>query len=419
VAILFGKVLDETGDPVRKASVSLYKEDHRSGVSRIRVLRRLETDDEGYYEFSSLNDGTYFVSVNATPWYATHFAREERGQQTSASQVDPRLDVAYPMIFYAGATDSDEATPIPVRGGDHLEVDLHLHPVPALHFIFHVDNAQSGFSQPMLAKPVFDGVEVVQSGGAQEVSPGVYETSGIAQGRYLLGTPRAGFEMTAPEVELTSNDQELDSPIENPEVTVKAAVKSAGTDPLPPRIQIALRNSSQKLVAWSEVDDKGVGTLNVVPGKYEVLAGSQNKAYSVVRVSSQSTDSAGRTLLVQAAGSTLNVTLTLVGGAVNVEGFAKRRSEPIAGAMVVLIPKDPELNKDLFRRDQSDSDGSFSLLSVIPGEYTIVAIEDGWDLDWAKPGVIASYGRNGRKITVGGQARGAMKLEEAIEVESK
>ena len=416
VAIVYGKVLDEAGDAVRKASVRLYKEDHRSGVSRIRVFRRMQTDDAGYYEFSSLNDGTYFLSVNATPWYATH--RVPIAEEDETGQVDPNLDVAYPITFYAGATESEDATPIPVRGGDRLEVDLHLNPVPALHLIFHVDNPEEGFSQPMLEKPVFDGVELIQSGGVQQVSPGVYETSGVAQGRYLLATPGAGSELKAPEVELTSNDQELDTPPEVQEVTVKAAVKLQGADTLPPKIQIVLMNSSQKLVAWSEVDDKGFGTLKVVPGKYEVFAGSPSKAYSVVRVRSQGADSAGRTLSVP-AGFPLDVTLMLVAGAVTVEGFAKHGSEPVAGAMVVLIPKDPDLNKDMFRRDQSDSDGSFSLLSVIPGEYTIVAIEDGWDLDWAKPGVIAAYGRNGKKISVSGQARGALKLEAPVEVQKK
>ena len=59
--------------------------------------------------------------------------------------------------------------------------------------------------------------------------------------------------------------------------------------------------------------------------------------------------------------------------------------------MIVMVPKDPESNGELFRRDQSDLDGSFSLGTVIPFEYTIVAIENGWDLNWSQPGVIAHY----------------------------
>jgi len=68
--------------------------------------------------------------------------------------------------------------------------------------------------------------------------------------------------------------------------------------------------------------------------------------------------------------------------------------------MIVLVPKDPENNRDRFRRDQSDFDGTFTLRSVIPGEYTILAIEDGWDLDWAKPAVIEHYAAHGQPIVV-------------------
>ena len=57
--------------------------------------------------------------------------------------------------------------------------------------------------------------------------------------------------------------------------------------------------------------------------------------------------------------------------------------------MVVLVSKDTESNQELLRRNQSDLDGSFSLQSVIPGSYTIIALENAWNLDWAKPAVLA------------------------------
>ena len=68
--------------------------------------------------------------------------------------------------------------------------------------------------------------------------------------------------------------------------------------------------------------------------------------------------------------------------------------------MILLVPKDPATEREMFRRDQSDSDGSFELSRVVPGEYTVVAIEDGWTLDWARAEVIAHYLAGGQKITV-------------------
>jgi hypothetical protein len=61
------------------------------------------------------------------------------------------------VTYYADATEADDATPIPSRGGDHLEVDIHLTPVPALHVLFHApDNGAQGVAWPMLEKPAFD-----------------------------------------------------------------------------------------------------------------------------------------------------------------------------------------------------------------------------------------------------------------------
>ncbi|HZQ69210.1 MAG TPA: carboxypeptidase-like regulatory domain-containing protein [Terriglobales bacterium] len=414
-AVLSGKVLDDAGDPVRDASITLYREDHRSGVSRIRTFRKSKTDDQGYYEFTPLEDGTYFISAMATPWYAF---RPSRGEgKIEGADENPSLDVAYPITFYAGATESDEATPIPIRGGDRLDVDIHLAPVPALHFVFHVDGDPTrAFQTPVLQKPVFDGFDYVQSGDVRMLSPGTYESAGVAAGRYVIGTQ--GGEGRDSEIELANDGQEIENAPQTPAVEVRASVQVAGENVLPAKLELALRNSNQKLAAWSSVDEKGNASFAVVPGRYVVLAGSPGKAYSVARISFGGVQTAGRLINVPTA-STLNLSLTLVGGAVTVEGVAKRASQPVPGAMIVLIPKDPETDKDMFRRDQSDSDGSFALQGVIPGTYTIIAIEDGWDLDWAKPGVIAGYGRNGRSVTIGSQETGTLKLKQPIEVQPK
>jgi len=86
---------------------------------------------------------------------------------------------------------------------------------------------------------------------------------------------------------------------------------------------------------------------------------------------------------------------------------------------LLLVPKHPEANRELFRRDQSDLDGSFTLQNVVPGTYTVTAIADGWDLDWSKPGVISNYAKNGQTIVVPAQAERTVKVPEAVEVQRK
>ena len=71
-AVLAGKVQDEVGEPVRNAQITVYREDRSQGASRITRFRGTTTDDQGRYEVTPLDPGTYFVSARAFPWYAIH-----------------------------------------------------------------------------------------------------------------------------------------------------------------------------------------------------------------------------------------------------------------------------------------------------------------------------------------------------------
>jgi hypothetical protein len=118
------------------------------------------------------------------------------------------------------------------------------------------------------------------------------------------------------------------------------------------------------------------------------------------------------------AGAALNFAISLIGGSSTIEGFVQQSSKPFAGAMVVLVPANPDAHLEFFRRDQSDLDGSFGLPNVVPGTYTAVAIEDGWDLDWSKPNVIARYAKIGEKITIPPNTK-TIRLPAPIELQPK
>jgi hypothetical protein len=64
----------------------------------------------------------------------------------------------------------------------------------------------------------------------------------------------------------------------------------------------------------------------------------------------------------------------------------------------------------LFRRDQSDSDGSFTLPAILPGKYTVIAIENGWDLDWYTPSVLQKYLPAGERVDVSPESKLEVKV---------
>jgi protocatechuate 3,4-dioxygenase beta subunit len=416
-ALLTGTVLDESGEPVRRAMVCLYREDRQWGVERIHKVRAETTDDQGVYEFYPLDSGTYFVSAVATPWYATHHTSSAAGDPGSRPESDRSLDVAYPEAYYKDATEPQAATPIALRGGDRLEADLHLNPVPALHLIYRVpDQARSGFAPPNLERSVFDGVDGIPIQSWESPSPGVFESSGLAPGTYTVTFQ--GSSAVGVNVDLKEDGQEIDSTKGESASRLKASLRMLGGEKPSADLTVQLRNSKWRVVTQQTVDAKGeVEFDSVAPGKYEVLVQGPQRAYSLVRVSSGGAENTGDRINL-AAGRSLEVSLLVAGSTTNVEGFAARKGRPLAGAMVVLVPRDPEANRTLFRRDQSDLDGSFNLLNVIPGSYTIVAIDHGWDLDWASPAVIRAYTRHGKTITVG-DTKGSMHLRDAVEVQAQ
>jgi hypothetical protein len=87
--------------------------------------------------------------------------------------------------------------------------------------------------------------------------------------------------------------------------------------------------------------------------------------------------------------------------------------------MVDLVPRQITSLDSLVRRDQSDSDGSFSLRDVVPGDYTVVAIQDGWELDWAEPQVIARYLPGGVAVTVTDSSGKVLNLASPVLVQDR
>ena len=243
LAVLRGKVLDESGEPVRMARVTLWREDHSVGVSRVASFRTSLADDQGAYEFSPLNAGTYFVSVVATPWYAVH-PPSSVGEDKSVLpvMVDRGLDVVYPTTYYAGATESDEATPIPIRGGDRVEIDLHLVAVPALHVIFR--DEQQGMA--MLRKRAFDGLEPLSGAqNIQPIAPGVFEMT-TAPGSYQVYLRGASGNERVSDVDITQDRQELDATSGEAAGRIKALVRVQGREDLPRELYVVLQDARKK-----------------------------------------------------------------------------------------------------------------------------------------------------------------------------
>jgi len=418
-AIVSGIVTSDSGEPIGAARVTLYRQTHENGESRIVVNRSGTADDTGYWEFSRLRPGTYYISVTANPWYAfrpTLKSDADGNPLPPDQQPHSVLDVAYPVTFYPNALDSASASPITLNAGDHVEANLSLHAVPAIHLQFRIPQPStpgSGISMPQLSTDVF-GTEQSQPYGQMFMSgpPGnlIADIGGVPPGQYTLREFGRQGEVSGPTLDLTTS-QTVEFAASTNTVDVSGKLAMASGQHLPDGITASLVPSGQAASATNRIfnnsdrvsADGSFDFHSVAPGMYELEVGASGGALAVEQMAASGAEVQGSRFTV--VGDAVLLAATLVSGSVTVTGYAQVGGKAIGGAMILLVPRDPNASRELYRRDQSDSDGSFILRRVIPGAYTLVAIQDGWTLDWAHPDVIAPYLARGLRLQIADQQK--------------
>lgn len=406
-----GAITDDYGEPVSGARVELWVEQHDAGSTRYVRSGQQTTDDTGTYEFAALRPGSYYLGVIATPWYAFHppLRYDSHGQLLPESeQPSSPLDVVYPMTFYENATDSDSATAIRVHAGDRLQMNIAMHAAAAIHLKIRVavpsGEQHRGVAMPQLMQRVFgsdDFVPVTMRAGSMQDGEMTVEFAGLAPGHYVLRSyGRTGGGRGDVAVDL-SGDQSINySTARAGGVSVTGKLGMADGGSLPDNLLIELNSHAGSAPRRIDhVAPDGIFTFSgVEPGNYALQAIVPGSVVSVLQLAASGAEVEGIHFTV--ADAPVLVAATLARGETTISGFARRNGRGIGGAMIVLIPEDAGTGRDQYRRDQSNSDGSFTLQKVLPGRYRLVAIEDGWGLDWSDPRVMAPYLARGAEVRI-------------------
>ena len=289
--------------------------------------------------------------------------------------------------------------------------------VPAAHLKIRSDRQPNG-PGPSIMQRVFDGLLIpVFASQGFGYGLGNFEFGGLAPGHYSLefsggvsdkaGSKSGWFR----DVDLYG-DMEI-SASESPamaELTGLVAYEGAA----PPRemAYIELRNEETGDSWSSKVSDKGLFGLRdneLRPGTYHaVLYGAPD--WLITSIVAQNAKVRGSEITL-AAGASARLVCTVTRVSASVTGTVLQDDKPFAGAMVLLVPDDGLHDKQRYRRDESDSDGTFTLRQVAPGRYTAVAIQDGWNIEWGDPVVLRPYLEKGEKVTVTAEKSVNIKVE--------
>lgn len=418
-SVLHGVVTDDGGDPVANASVLLFVKPHgHAPGQRIAQADSTTTDDTGAYEFNNLSAGEYLLAVKAEPWYALH---RSVSRALSDGGTSAALDVAYPVTFYDSTTEEASATAIVLAGGNRAEANISLHAVPALHLVVEAPRNQAGtIAQPELRQSVFGTAIATETASPPGASPsGTAEFAGVAPGQYELtqGDPPRLANLDA------AVSQQVDPSLGAPLIAVSGTLRTASGAALSNQTMVTLNrlDSPYGQEPLRAVSSNGAFTFSAPAlSEWELTAEStgkiQDHPLAVLSTTVGGRTRPGNRLTVQ--DRPLKLVATVSDASTQVRGFARINRKGFAGAMIVLVPRDrPAAFASLLRRDQSDSDGSFSLRDVVPGSYTVVAIQDGWALDWSRPEVIDRYLPGGIAVTVTGESGKIVQLSRPVPVQ--
>jgi protocatechuate 3,4-dioxygenase beta subunit len=417
-ASISGTIFDEAGDAVPQSQVMLFRSGMETGTQETVQFQQAMADDEGHYRFSHLPPGRYFVVVTARPWYAqapmhrkvmfrstvgqAGDASPEQETETNSEPGRSPLDVAYPTTYYTAATDPSQATAIILNPGDRATADVTLTAIPAVHVRIKNANSQMGMNVEIFQK-VF-GLEMPLEVQSQSWD-GYTEVVSLASGQMVLNfqfgnVPNQNGGGRAMPIDL-ANDVEIDPAQAPPAASIYGHVTLEGAAALPARMFIQLRSLTSGEELAGKVSPEGdfqIQARYIQPGRYVIS--TFNNGEAVVRsVTATGAQVSGRVLELAGAGP-VQLKISLSHGIGQVKGTAVRDGKLQAGVMVVLVPANYEENPILVRRDQSDSDGTFTLNTVVPGTYTLLAIQNGWDLEWRAPAVLNTYLKNGQTVEV-------------------
>ena len=442
-SVIAGTVLDEYGEPIRSADLFLFRRGFSGGAHTTDLAGRATADDLGVYRFPHLAPGTYFVVAYAKPWYATGSQLLDR---VKASDVtirlqphrstdvnnnddvaavdsdevlpappplpDPLRDVVYPLAFYSNAASLDSATPLTASPGATVTADFSLHPVPALYLLVKAQapprddaprNTETGVADfsanfTLRASLQLAGTELEQLPVRPAPQmPGYFEVTNAVPGEiqfHSIARSERGFSFQSTLQQVTSENRV--------DLSSSASVSVSGSIVPIPRLSLdanggvgggqaflSLVSADGRTTQVSLINAKGEFSLAVPAGKYTV--NFLPPAFAHVASMQATGAEVSANSITLSPGTSVKLNIRALQADATVSGTAIKNGHPCAGAMIVLVPEDSTQGAALFHRDQSDSDGTFTLSPILPGRYTLLAIENGWDLEWSKLSVLFPY----------------------------
>lgn len=386
-AIITGRVLDEFGDPLPDAMVSVQRYQNTGGQRRlIPAGRTSTTNDIGEFRLFAVPPGQYYLSATLRPM--------------GMGDTDDRS--GYAPTYFPGTTSIAEAQKVNVGLGQIVS-DMNMTLMPSRMSRVTgtaVDSQGRPMSGMVMAMPRTDSMMMMFGPPAMIKPDGSFVVSGLAPGRYMLQVrgPTGDGEGAYAEVTLSGDDVNgLRLVASKPStVTGRVIVDPAAAQALrPSAVRLGLQPTQMEMMMMgmpsqpAVLNDDLSFELKAAPGQFRVTMFNQPPGWAIRAVRYRNTDVTDTGFEIRASEDIGDVEVELTNRPTDLSGVVSNaKGEPVKDYSVIVFPQDRDKwtpNSRYMRTSRPDQDGRYKVSGVPPGAYLVIALDYLDQNEWNDP----------------------------------
>ena len=406
-----GSIRNDTGGPAVGLQIQLLRARYSAfGQRTLRSVGATTTNDRGEYRLYWVTPGRYYLTARAAGLIPLGF---DRGSPNAVQE-------SYPLTYYPGVLDIQEAAAIEVQPGVNLTaIDFTVSRQQPYKIRGRVIDSRSGQRPGAVTIRILsespDGESetiALSSGGftvnaSYNATDGTFEIRNVAPGSYvvkaeILGTNQDALTSTVPSASASVmvSNSDISGLMLNvlPPVSISGHLMIEGRElstmqdferirvrliPADRLARLALPSSPQ---SQTVNPDGTFGIDNVKPGQYQVLVcmGLGSDPFFCARNTPDfylkdarfdHTDVLNTPLQFAGIAPTpLDIVLSRKPG--RIEGVVvNNKHDPVAGIRTILIPDQNRDRIGLYKFAETDQSGRFTIRGITPGAYKVFAWE--------------------------------------------
>jgi hypothetical protein len=405
LSAISGRVLDEDGDPVSGAWVTVFRMVYQAGRKQWdRLGGSALTNDSGEYRRPGLTPGRYLVQA----WVDRPPLKSRYG---GGSDPTDKPQMRYVPAYYPSAPNQHTASPLEVGAGTEVrDIDIHLFRAP----IFHVRGKVTGVSPNSRAGVTVnftagDGPSnLTGGGGSAEANPPDYtfDVSVLPCQCAIFAYDNGGDGSTAFATDSLTVSGNVTGVVltmsPSPDITGLVSMTEIGSKAKLQGVRILLHRPNSWVYTPPQVQSDAAGRF-IVPkptpaGRYSISVDVRSipDGCYVESVKLGGQEVSADDLEIR---SSTEIEIVLSNKAGSITGsVSSNDGKPILNPRVTLIPMDSNSRP---AEQFTDDNGKFRFAPLRPAKYVLVAWEQVEDGDWQDPEFRKKFGSHAKEITIG------------------